>query len=508
MSGSIDRYVINKKVITLTALGFSAGVPLLLIFSTLSVWLNEAGVEKSAVTYFSWAALGYSFKFIWAPIVDKLPLPILTAAFGRRRGWLLLSQCAVIGAILLMGSIDPALGLSSMALAAVALGFSSATQDIVVDSYRIECAEVKVQAILSSAYIAGYRIGMVVGGAGGLYIAGYIGSTPENYLYSAWQTAYWVMAASMLIGVATTLVIREPKALAEQNSPQLIYPYATLDYLRFFGLFILCVIVFIGSYRIFPVNILANTFGDNPVITFLATAIRISFAAVISIATGFGCAKLGVTNREMLRESYLYPIKDFFLRYQKVALWILLLIGFYRVSDIVMGIVANIFYQDMGYSKTEIASVTKVFGVLMTIAGAFIGGFLALRIGVLKTLLLGAILAAVSNLAFAWMSVQSEPGITSLAFIITIDNLSAGVATSAFVAWLSSLTSISFTATQYAIFSSLMTLFPKVLGGYSGSMVESMGYTNFFILTALIGIPVLLLILFLKKLLPDYQAKN
>ena len=162
----------------------------------------------------------------------------------------------------------------------------------------------------------------------------------------------------------------------------------------------------------------------------------------------------------------------------------------------------------MGYDKTEIASVTKVFGVLMTIFGAFIGGFLALRIGVLKTLLLGAILAAVSNLAFAWMSLQIEPGISSLAFIITVDNLSAGVATSAFVAWLSSLTSISFTATQYAIFSSLMTLFPKVLGGYSGSMVESMGYTNFFILTALIGIPVLLLILFLKKLLPDYQAKN
>ena len=482
MSSSNDRYSINKKIITLTILGFSAGVPLLLIFSTLSLWLSEAGVEKSAVTYFSWAALGYSFKFIWAPIVDKLPLPILTAIFGRRRGWLLLSQFAVIGSILLMGSINPALSLSSMALAAVALGFSSATQDIVIDSYRIECAEAKAQAILSSAYIAGYRIGMIVGGAGGLYIAAYAGSSVDNYLYSAWQTAYWVMAASMLVGVITTLAIREPKPLAEQHSQQLIYPYATLDYLRFFALFIFCVIIFIGSYRIFPANILASTFGDNPLIAFLATSLRISFAAVISIATGYGCAALGVANREMLRESYLDPIKDFFLRYQKIALWILLLVGFYRVSDIVMGVIANIFYQDMGYDKTEIASVTKVFGVLMTIFGAFIGGFLALRIGVLKTLLLGAILAAVSNLAFAWMSLQIEPGISSLAFIITVDNLSAGVATSAFVAWLSSLTSISFTATQYAIFSSLMTLFPKVLGGYSGSMVESMGYTNFCLL--------------------------
>ncbi|MEQ9021529.1 MAG: MFS transporter, partial [Pseudomonadales bacterium] len=191
---------LTAKVLSLFFLGFAAGIPILLIFSTLSLWLNEAGVSKSEVTYFSWAALGYSFKFIWAPIVDKLPLPLLTKAFGRRRGWLLLSQTAVVFSILLMSSIDPIYGLSAMAFAAVLLGFSSATQDIVIDSYRIECATEEEQRIIASSYISGYRIGMLVAGAGGLFLAEYFGSTSSEYLYPAWQKAYWAMAIIMLIG--------------------------------------------------------------------------------------------------------------------------------------------------------------------------------------------------------------------------------------------------------------------------------------------------------------------
>ncbi|MEQ9565448.1 MAG: MFS transporter [Pseudomonadales bacterium] len=482
---------LTAKVLSLFFLGFAAGIPILLIFSTLSLWLNEAGVSKSEVTYFSWAALGYSFKFIWAPIVDKLPLPLLTKAFGRRRGWLLLSQTAVVFSILLMSSIDPIYGLSAMAFAAVLLGFSSATQDIVIDSYRIECATEEEQRIIASSYISGYRIGMLVAGAGGLFLAEYFGSTSSEYLYPAWQKAYWAMAIIMLIGVITTLCVSEPD-INEDND---VYAYSTADYVRFFLVFLLSIAVLVVVYRIFPFA--GNS--ESTLINSLIGLLKLSVSISAGIATSFICSNLGITNKNMVKESYLDPIGDFFYRYGKLAIWILLLIGFYRVSDIVMGVVANLFYQDMGYTKTEIASVTKVFGVLMTITGAFAGGFIALKIGTMRTLLIGAVLASLSNLVFSWLSLSGNNTIEALTMAIAIDNLSAGVAVSAFVAWLSSLTSVSFPATQYAIFSSVMTLFPKVFGGYSGTMVEFAGYSQFFVFTALLGIPIIILILALSR---------
>ena len=482
-----------KKVIQLLFLGFAAGVPILLIFSTLSLWLREAGVAKSAVTYFSWAALGYSFKFIWAPIVDKLPLPVLTSLLGRRRGWLLLAQIAVIGAIVWMASVDPVSGLTAMALGAVALGFSSATQDIVIDAYRIECAEEEHQALLSSSYIGGYRIGMVVAGAGGLYLADFFGSSKELYSYVAWQKTYFVMACVMGLGILTTLLIPEPKAQQEQT-----YQHTTQTYIRFFVLFLLSVAALITVYRLFPAISIdkANTFA--PVLNFLVGTVHMMTAIAAGIATGFLGAHIGLANKHMVIENYVLPIKDFFVRYGRLALWVLLLVGFYRVSDIVLGVIANVFYQDLGYTKTEIASVSKVFGLLMTIAGSFAGGFLALRFGVMRILFLGALLSAGTNLIFMWLA-SAETTIEALTLVIAVDNVSAGLAMAAFIAWLSSLTSVSFTATQYAIFSSLMTLFPKVLGGYSGTLVDSMGYNQFFLLTAILGLPVLFLILYLNK---------
>jgi PAT family beta-lactamase induction signal transducer AmpG len=200
--------ICHPQVATMLLLGISAGIPLLLIFSSLSLWLREAGVDRSAVTYFSWAALGYSFKFVWAPLVDSLQLPFLTNYLGRRRAWLLLSQLMIIVAISLMALINPATGtLTAMALAAVLLGFSSATQDIVIDAYRIESAEGNLQALLSSSYIAGYRIGMLIAGAGALYLASFLGSSAEQYSYTAWRSTYFCMALMMLIGVITTFCI-------------------------------------------------------------------------------------------------------------------------------------------------------------------------------------------------------------------------------------------------------------------------------------------------------------
>ena len=487
------RQVPFRKILQLTFLGFSAGIPILLIFSTLSLWLNEAGVSRSAVTYFSLAALGYSFKFIWAPIVDSLPLPILSKVLGRRRGWLLLSQIAVIGSIIWMASVNPFQGLTVMAFASVALGFSSATQDIVIDTYRIECAKTDEQALLASSYFAGYRLGMIVAGAGTLYLAQLFGSTAESYSYFAWQKAYWIMALVMGVGLITTLIIPEPK----QEDYARAYPCDTKTYLSFFAIFLLSIIALVCVFTFFP-KVEFQEGHLNQFLGFLFASVKMFSALAAAISVGLIGARLGLVDRQMVTANYFSPVKDFFSRYGRLAIWVLLLVGFYRVSDIVMGVIANLFYQDLGYSKSQIASVTKVFGVLMVIAGGFFGGFLALRISVMRVLLMGAVLSATTNIVFVWLSV-TEPSIEALTLVIAIDNLSAGLAVTAFLAWLASLTSISFTATQYAIFSSVMTLFPKLLGSYSGTIVDGFGYSYFFVFTALLGLPIVFLILFLEK---------
>ncbi|MEN8214010.1 MAG: MFS transporter [Pseudomonadota bacterium] len=498
-----------QKVLGMLFLGFSAGLPILLIFSTLSLWLREAGLERSAVTYFSWAALGYSFKFVWAPLVDKLPLPLLTPLLGRRRGWLLFAQFAVITAIVWMAMTDPQMGetaLTAMAMAAVMLGFSSATQDIVIDAYRIEEAEDDVQALLSSTYVAGYRIGMVVAGAMALYLAAWFGSDVGSYDYSAWRMTYLCMAGAMLVGVATTLVIREPQISRSSD-----YLHRTRDYLRFLLLFLLVVAAFITAF----VNLsdavesgkawmLQSWHFNSGLAGFLLESGRLLIALIAALGMAYLAVLVKVANRGMVRETYIEPVADFFHRYGKAALLILLLVGFYRVADIVMGVISNVFYQDMGFSKEQIATVTKVFGLWMTIMGGFLGGFLTLRFGVMKILFAGAVLTAATNLLFMLLA-NNGGDLWLLTVVIAADNLSGGLAVAAFIAWLSSLTSVSFTAIQYAIFSSLMTLFPKLLGGYSGQIVDQVGYSLFFLGTAIIGIPVLLLIWLMARVLQQEQ---
>ena len=487
----------EKPVWVMIFLGFSAGIPLLLIFSSLSLWLREAGVSKADVTYFSWAALGYSFKFVWAPLVDKLPLPILSRLMGRRRSWLLMSQLAVIAAICAMAAVNPQQHLEMMALAAVFLGFSAATQDVVIDAFRIESANPRLQALLSSTYIAGYRLGMIAAGAGALYLAQGFGSSADIYSYEAWRNTYFCMAATMLVGVITTLSIREPVSLGD--SP---YPYPPAEYARFFIAFVAVVFVFVQILLNAPqapqwfAGLTQQLFA--PLYTLLVLAV----ATLLAVLAFRLLTRVGMIDEQLLSESYLQPLADFIRRYASLAWWVLLLIGFYRVSDIVMGVIANVFYQDMGYSKNEIASVTKIFGVLMTITGSFLGGFLTLRFGVVRVLMLGAALVALTNLLFMWLA-NVDADITALTVLIAADNLSGGVAVAAFVAWLSSLTNISFTATQYALFSSLMTLAPKLMGGYSGTVVEAIGYSQFFLLASLLGVPVILLIWFLQKRLND-----
>ena len=436
--GETLRVYLEPASLRMLALGFSAGLPLLLVLGTLSFRLREAGLDRATIGYLSWVGLAYGFKWCWAPLVDRLPIPLLTRTLGRRRSWLLVSQFAIMAALVGMALADPRSELTLVVWCALAVAFASATQDIALDAFRIESADLSHQGALAATYQTGYRIAMIWAGAGVLWLAARaevaptaaalaVGAAPGAlYQQAAWTTAYLVMAASMLVGVFTVLFTREPA--------------------------------------------------------------RVTLAP----------AKDAM---DWLRGALVEPFADFLKRYGKQALLILALIGVYRISDVVMGIMANPFYVDMGYTKDEVAAVTKVYGVIMTLVGAFIGGALSLRLGVMRVLMLGAVLSAVSNLLFAWLAGHGHD-VTALIAIISADNLSAGVASAGFIAYLSSLTNVKYSATQYALFSSMMLLAPKWLAGYSGVFVDAYGYANFFTATALLGLPVLLLVWLATRFIP------
>lgn len=429
----------HPRVIGMLFLGFSAGLPLILVLGTLSYWLREAGIDRSTIGYFSWIGLAYGFKWVWSPLVDRLPLPGLTRLLGRRRSWLLLSQLAIASALFGMANTDPAQALERMVWCALAVAFASATQDIALDAYRIEAVEQRLQGAMAATYQGGYRIAMIAASAGVLWLAASVDATDTAYEHAPWRFAYLIMAASMGIGILTTLLIREPDAPVSADTMQ--REARTREWLAHEGL-------------------------HGPL---LAAAAWVH-GAVVS------------------------PFVDFIRRYRWHAVLLLALIGTYRISDVVMGIMANAFYVDMGYTKDEVANVAKVYGVGMTIVGAVIGGVLTARIGVMKTLFLGAALSSATNLLFVWLAGRGHD-VNGLIFAISADNLSAGIASSAFVAYLSGLTNVAYSATQYALFSSLMLLLPKFIAGFSGVYVDAHGYEAFFTATALLGVPVLGLVL-------------
>lgn len=488
----------HPRVITMVFFGFSAGLPILLIFSSLSLWLREAGVERSAVTFFSWAALGYSFKFVWAPLVDQMPIPWLTRKLGRRRSWILAAQAGIAAAIVWMACTDPASGhhpLTTMALAAVMLGFSSATQDIVIDAYRIESASVDLQAMMASAYIGGYRVGMLVAGAGALVLAEWFGSTKGGYRFEAWQATYLIMAGMMAVGIVTALAIDEP--VSEHNPAG---AYGSKTYLAGLALFGLAAAVFVLTF--YGTGILLQDvrgqldqwLKNHTLAGFLVECLRLMAGILTAALVGRLGLFFRMVDTKMVMDSYVAPVLDFFGRYRLGLAWLILaLVGLYRISDIVLGVISNVFYQDLGFTKAQIASVVKTFGLFMTIAGGFAGGLLSIRYGVIRILFLGALLASATNLLFMVLAYAGH-NLFLLYVVIAADNLAAGLASAAFVAFLSSLTSIRFTAVQYAVFSSLMTLVPKLFGGYSGTMVDTVGYPAFFLITSLMGLPVLILV--------------
>jgi PAT family beta-lactamase induction signal transducer AmpG len=399
-------------------LGFSAGLPLLLVLGTLSFRLREAGIDRSTIGYLSWVGLAYGVKWMWAPLVDRLPIPFLTARLGRRRSWLLLSQVVIMAGLVGMALNDPSQLLGPLVACALAVAFASATQDIALDAYRIESAEANAQAALAATYQTGYRLAMIWAGAGVLWIAARAQGTETGYVQAAWQAAYLVMALSLLPGMLMVLGSPEPVPA--------------------------------------PMKPARNA-------------------------------------AEWLQGAVIDPFADFWRRYRWQAVLVLSLIAVYRISDVVMGIMANPFYVDMGYTKDEVAAVTKVYGVVMTLVGAFVGGVLSARWGVMRILMLGAILSAATNLLFAWLSGVGHV-VTALIWVVSADNLASGIASAAFIAYLSSLTNISYSATQYALLSSMMLLLPKFIAGFSGDFVNAYGYASFFHATAWMGLPVLILV--------------
>lgn len=408
------RYYLQDKILVIFFLGFAAGLPFPLVYSTLTAWLEEAGLQRSTISTFAWLGFAYSFKFLWSPLIDVLSLPLLTRWLGRRRAWLFVSQLAIGVCLFVLSDIDPARALPAFTMVAIAVALLSATQDIVLDAYRIEVAGTEMQGVLAAAYQYGYRMAILVGMAGALYIAE----------YGSWSMAYKAMAACMSVGLITTLLCKEP-ATIQQAIRQ-----------------------FDGT--------------------------RIERAA------------------KWFATSIAGPFKDVFVRFGSFALVLIAFIACFRISDYVLGILASPFYLDIGFSKAEIATVAKLYGTWISLLGIGGGGWAVIKFGVPRCVIMATVLIASTNLFFAALALTG-PDIGMLAVTISADNFAMGFAGTVFITYLSSLTNISFTATQYALFSSLSSFIGKLTAGYSGNVQEAIGWFGFFLYAASLGIPAIIL---------------
>lgn len=438
------RIYLQPVCLRMFFLGFSAGLPLLLVLGTLGFWLREAGIDLKTIGFMSWIGLVYGCKWLWAPLVDNLKIPYFSAKLGQRRTWLILSQLMLMLSLSGMAFSDPRFHLPLLTFFAFLTAFASATQDISLDAYRIESADTDLQGALAATYQTGYRIAMIWAGAGAFALAALFQTTPDSvYDQKGWTVAYLIMAASIGVGLLTSILSPAPNKIDEADKLRELREVKSK------------VKEFVRTHDALP-QPAAKVIGWLKVICWS-------------------------------------PIADFFDRYKWHVAAILLLIATYRISDVVMGVMSNPFYRDLGFSKEEVAAVSKIFGVVMTLVGTFVGGVVVLRLGVLKTLFIGALLASATNLLFSCLAGLGHD-LAFLVFTVSADNLSGGLASAAFIAYLSGLTNVRYSATQYAVFSSIMLILPKFLAGFSGVMVESVGYANFFIITAALGIPVLILI--------------
>ncbi|MEH6670500.1 AmpG family muropeptide MFS transporter [Halopseudomonas sp.] len=427
------RVYLKPRVIGMLFLGFSAGLPLLLVGGTFSAWLRDLGVELTAIGFLSWVGMAHSIKVLWAPLIDRAPLPLLSRWLGRRRAWMLLAQLVISVALLGMAFTDPRENLTLVALWAVLAAFGSATQDVAIDAYRVEAEAKHRQGAMAATYVTGYRVAILAAGAGALHLAS----------LDSWTLAYAAMAVLMGVGVLTTLVIAEPSVHVTQSTVHL----------------------------------------EHRVSEYLA---RTRHAGWRRDLTAWFIGAM------------VCPFAEFFQRYGKAALLILAFIATFRISDIFMGVMANPFYLDLGFSKAEIANIAAAFGLGMTLLGAGLGGLLVARFGIAPILLLTAFMAPATNLTFAWLA-HIGPEQHGLVLAIIADNITGGLAISVFIAYLSSLTNTAYTATQYALFSSIMTLPGQFAAGFTGMLAANTGWVTFFMLTALTGLPAIILAFMLLR---------
>ena len=408
------RYYLQRPVLVIFFFGFSGGLPFPLVYSTLTAWLEDADITRSTISTFAWLGFAYSFKFLWSPLVDSLSLPVLTRWLGRRRAWLFVSQLALGASIYFLANIDPSSEIAAFVAVAIAVAFLSATQDIVIDAYRIESVGQELQPVLAASYQYGYRIGVLVATAGAFVMAD----------YGSWSTTYQVMAAFMLVGLVTTLVCHEPRVASTRD---------------------------IGA---------SGALGSGVV----------------------GWIKFAVIE----------PLADFFTRYGAWGFVLLAFISSFHVSDRVLGILANPFYLDVGYTKTEIGSVAKLYGFWVSMLGVAAGAAASVKLGLSRCLVLAPIFVVSTNLFFAAI-VLTGPNLSMLALTISVDNFALGFGSTIMIAFMSSLINVSFTATQYALLSSISTFFGKFFAGYSGDVQEVVGWFSFFLYAAATGIPAIVL---------------
>jgi len=417
VSPSLRQILRDPRLALMLALGFSSGLPFLLIFSTQSVWLREAGVSRAAIGLMSYAALAFTFKFAWAPVIDRFDPPLLGRRLGRRRGWMLLAQLGVALSLVGLAFGAPATSLAWNIGFAILTAFFAATQDVTIDGWRIDAAPPEKQGMMSAVYQLGYRLAMLCAGAGALYVAD----------FASWRAAYLAMAGLMLVGVIGCLLSPQLDSAAKKARAPL------------------------------------GAFGE--------------------------------------------PIADLVRRHGATLIAILALVAIYRLPDFVSGVMANPLYIDLGFSKTDIATVSKLFGVWIGIAGAFGGGVAIARLGLMPSLLIGGVAASASHLTLALLA-ASGAQLPLLTLSVSVESFASGFAGGALIAYMSSLVSPAFAATQYALLSSLYALPGKFVGGLSGFMVDAIGYVKFFVATATIGVPVVVLTLIVWRLAKREKAEQ
>ncbi|WXL24985.1 AmpG family muropeptide MFS transporter [Ectopseudomonas mendocina] len=478
----------SPSTLVLLLLGFAAGLPYMLVFSTLSVWLREAGVARDTIGFASLIGLAYAFKWVWSPLLDQWRLPLL-GHLGRRRSWLILSQILIAIGLAGMALCNPQTHLTWLISLAVLVAFASATQDIAVDAYRLEIVDDTRQAALAASYMAGYRVAALLATAGALYFAEGFGSTILLYQHAAWAGTYLLFALLMLPGLLTSVWMREPDVALRTQLAAARYGFSH-QIASVLVLIVLLVSVPAMCTQFYRTDFPSVINGDMSMLDLLLEDRAFLRAIMYTIFTALCLSSMGRRGLAPV----LTPVNDFIHRYRWQAFLLLGLIATYRMSDTVMGVMANVFYIDQGFTKDQIASVSKLFGLVMTLVGAGVGGLLIVRFGILPILFIGGAASAATNLLFLMLTGMGAH-LQMLIVTISADNFSAGLATAAFVAYLSSLTNLKFSATQYALLSSIMLLLPRLIGGYSGVMVEKLGYEDFFLVTAILGIPTLILIL-------------